>query len=226
MIDLLTKYRTKIDWIGNNDWDTTGDVSFDYNKEGMYTAFFTGVGTLSKSVLEKGKSYNITFDIVEPKRGTQDGSIYIKIGGVWQAAYDATYQKQVSVLLEDVPGGVLEFYTVWIQSYSRNFGINNITIEEVGYTSLDIFQDQNISLNYDFKDIENPETTSGSYSDTFTLPGTNKNNRFFKNVFNINEDNLFNLGARCDASISSDGINILDGFIKLESILKQDDLIN
>ena len=51
---------------------------------------------------------------------------------------------------------------------------------------LELQEAPNVSLNFQFSDIKEPETRKGSYSQTFKLPFTNKNNEFFQNWFNVN----------------------------------------
>ena len=51
---------------------------------------------------------------------------------------------------------------------------------------LDLQEAPNVSLNFQFSDIKEPETRKGSYSQTFKLPFTDNNNSFFQNWFLIN----------------------------------------
>ena len=45
---------------------------------------------------------------------------------------------------------------------------------------LDLQEEPNISLNYQFADIREPEKRKASYSQTFKLPFTDRNNDFFQ----------------------------------------------
>ena len=49
--------------------------------------------------------------------------------------------------------------------------------------NLDLQEAPNISLNYQFSDIKEPETRKGSFSQTFKLPFTDNNNQFFHRCF-------------------------------------------
>ena len=51
---------------------------------------------------------------------------------------------------------------------------------------LELLQSPNISLNFQFSDIKNPETRKGSFSQTFKLPFTKKINTFFQDWYNVN----------------------------------------
>jgi hypothetical protein len=55
-------------------------------------------------------------------------------------------------------------------------------------TALDTYEDFDISLNYQISDITDITTRNTSFSKTITLPGTAKNNEFFKNIFELNID--------------------------------------
>lgn len=53
---------------------------------------------------------------------------------------------------------------------------------------LDTYEDFNVSLNYQISDITDISTRSTRYSKTLVIPGTPKNNEFFKNLFELNID--------------------------------------
>jgi hypothetical protein len=55
-------------------------------------------------------------------------------------------------------------------------------------TELDTYEDFNVSLNYQITDITDITTRTTSFSKTIILPGTPKNNEFFKNIFELNID--------------------------------------
>jgi len=225
MIKLLTRFRNKIDWAGYRDWDYTSTyITFDWNYNGYFSAFFTGVGELKKNILEEGKKYKISFDVCPYLNGDLYGLIQVSVGGVNQFSQTGLKEKNYSFTMSSVSQGTeLKFFT---DSWTQRFGIRNVVIEEIGFTSLDVFQDIDVTLNYYVKDIQEPENASSSYSNTFDLLGTDKNNRFFKQVFNINEDNTYNIAARCDAVIQHNDITIMSGYIKLESVLGFDKLKN
>lgn len=66
--------------------------------------------------------------------------------------------------------------------------------------NLDLQEEPNISLNFQFSDIKEPESRKASYSQTFKLPFTDNNNEFFQNWYNVNLDTLvFNTRTKFDA---------------------------
>ena len=68
---------------------------------------------------------------------------------------------------------------------------------------LDLQEAPNISLNYKFSDVKEPEKRKASYSQTFKLPFTDNNNDFFENSYNVNlvpsNTASFNTKTRYDA---------------------------
>ena len=78
--------------------------------------------------------------------------------------------------------------------------------------SLDTFEDVGISLNYKIDDIIEVGTRNTSFSKTISIPGTKKNNRFFKQIFDVNIDNInFNPSLKIEASIEVGGNTLLIG---------------
>ena len=66
---------------------------------------------------------------------------------------------------------------------------DSTTTNDTAY-ELDLQEAPNISLNFQFSDIKEPETRKGSYSQTFKLPFTENNNNFFENWYNVNLETL------------------------------------
>jgi len=66
-------------------------------------------------------------------------------------------------------------------------GINQFKIVSLGQT-LDTYDDIDISLTYQIDDIEDITVKKSSFSKTIILPGTPKNNEYFKNIYDLNID--------------------------------------
>ena len=87
---------------------------------------------------------------------------------------------------------------------------------------LDLQEAPNVSLNFQFADIKEPETRKGSYSQTFKLPFTDNNNEFFQNWFNVNLDTLvFSTRKKFDAVLYVGTVPQMEGFIQLKSVYKK-----
>jgi len=84
---------------------------------------------------------------------------------------------------------------------------------------LDLQEAPNISLNFQFSDIKEPETRKGSYSQTFKLPFTDNNNEFFQNWFNVNLTTLvFSTRKKFNAVLYVGTVPQFDGFIQLKAV--------
>ena len=65
--------------------------------------------------------------------------------------------------------------------------INQFKIVSLGQV-LDTYDDIDISLTYQIDDIEDITVKKSSFSKTIILPGTPKNNQYFKNIYDVNID--------------------------------------
>ena len=212
MTELLVQYRSKIDWLNYKDWTYGSNWSFDIDSLGQYTADVNGIGNLSKrGLVQLGKKYKISFEITN----YTSGKVRFNTGSHlsdWKSG-DGVYDFTYTMYNDDF---------VIKGSNSSNLSVKNIVIEEIGYSNLDLFEDTQIALNYQFKDIQDIGSNKGNYTKEIRIPGSPTNNRFFKYVFNINNDNVFNMGAKCNATLQF-GDSIMDGYLKLESIIALDD---
>tara|TARA_R100000655_G_scaffold34536_2_gene67196 strand:- start:2771 stop:6211 length:3441 start_codon:yes stop_codon:yes gene_type:complete len=87
---------------------------------------------------------------------------------------------------------------------------------------LDLQEAPNISLNFQFSDIKEPETRKGSYTQTFKLPFTDNNNEFFQNWFNVNLTTLvFSTRKKFNAVLYVGTVPQFDGFIQLKAVYKK-----
>lgn len=83
--------------------------------------------------------------------------------------------------------------------------------------SLDIFGDDPIKISLNVEDVYDAGIAAGSYSQTFRLPFTKKNEKFFKSAFNANSIN-FNPTYKADAFIQTDGFYFTGGNLRLTNI--------
>ena len=61
---------------------------------------------------------------------------------------------------------------------------------------LDLQKDPNIPINFQLSDITEPSKRKASFSQTFKLPFTQRNNSFFQNWFDVNLDTLVYSSAK------------------------------
>ena len=91
--------------------------------------------------------------------------------------------------------------------------------------NLDLQESPNISLNFQFADIKEPEKRKGSFSQTFKLPFTDNNNEFFQNWYNVNLETLvFSTRTKFDAVLFVGTTPQFEGTIQLKSIYKKAEL--
>ena len=90
-----------------------------------------------------------------------------------------------------------------------------------GQVQLDTYGDENIAITYNIDDITEIESKFGNYSKTFDLPATKNNNKFFKNLSDLQADvSQFDTlrGHKCE--LLSNDITIFEGLLYLNEIVK------
>ena len=90
------------------------------------------------------------------------------------------------------------------------------------WINLDTYGNENVALTFQVDDVRNIANKNASYSKDFNLPATKRNNRFFEHYYDLDRYNLdFNAykSFRCELYI--DGINVLEGYLKLLGTLEK-----
>ena len=86
----------------------------------------------------------------------------------------------------------------------------------------DLQESPNISLNFQFSDIKEPQTRKANYSQTFKLPFTDSNNDFFQNWFNVNMTTLvFSARKKFTATLFVGATPQFEGFIQLKAVYQK-----
>ena len=87
---------------------------------------------------------------------------------------------------------------------------------------LDLQEEPNISLNYQFADIKEPEKRKASYSQTFKLPFTKANNEFFQNWYEVNLESLiFNTRKKFNATLYVGTVPQFEGVMQLRAVYQK-----
>lgn len=81
---------------------------------------------------------------------------------------------------------------------------------------LDLFNDENIVLNSSVQNINDISKVFTDYSQSFTVPATQNNNRIFKHYYNHNVSNQFDARLKKDARIEISSLPFREGKIRLE----------
>jgi len=95
-------------------------------------------------------------------------------------------------------------------------------------TLLDTYDDLELSLNYQITDITDITSRSTSFSKTIVIPGTNTNNEFFKNIFELNIDlsvSSYNPKVAIPCSISIGDDQVFVGNMQLLKVIKNQKLV-
>lgn len=95
-------------------------------------------------------------------------------------------------------------------------------------TLLDTYDDLELSLNYQITDITDITTRQTSFSKTIVIPGTNNNNEFFKNIFELNIDlsvSSYNPKVAIPCSISIGDEQVFVGNMQLLKVVKNQKLV-
>jgi hypothetical protein len=98
-----------------------------------------------------------------------------------------------------------------------NGGVTNISIEGVDgdYQQIDLYDDIKIPLNYNIADITDITKKNASYSKTVTIPGTSRNNKLFKNIFNISTTGAFTMNKPINCYVLQDSYRTFEGSFEL-----------
>jgi len=89
-----------------------------------------------------------------------------------------------------------------------------------GGVELDTIGDQDISLNYQIDDILDVSKRNTAFTKTIKLPGTPVNNKFFKQIFDVNIDSIyFNPVKRIPVVIRIGTNDVMQGFMQLMNII-------
>lgn len=86
-----------------------------------------------------------------------------------------------------------------------------------GQVYLDLFKDDPVNVNRQFSDVQ-LNKPSGSFSQTFRLPATQKNSDFFTEYHEVNTNGDFNAKVKTRAELESDTISIIRGYLQLKAV--------
>lgn len=86
------------------------------------------------------------------------------------------------------------------------------------YVELDLYEADPIKITKSIQSVEDPQATTSSFSQTYKIPYTNNNGKFFKSVFNVNS-NDFNPVKKANAYINVNGAYFISGNIRLNNII-------
>jgi len=216
MIELLVRYKNKIDFKDIDEWTYSGGFSRYQNTDESFSLHKTtnssGYQTISKNLLKLNLNYKITFDLE-----IVNGMMKVQSGGLssqWYStsgSYTFVGALQTELVIRSLSDGD-EWY------------LSNLIIEEIGYTSLDLYENPDILINFNIVDVKDYSKRLGDYTKTIKLPGTNKNNLFFDFIMDENIESRFGFLKKCEAVIAKGGHTIIKGNIYLNEVIKNNNL--
>lgn len=87
---------------------------------------------------------------------------------------------------------------------------------------VDLFGDESFVLSFAIDEISDIGRKSAGYSKEINIPATDNNNKVFTNLFEVNIEGGFNPISRKTAVLFVDGVRLMQGFFKLNSITIRD----
>lgn len=88
----------------------------------------------------------------------------------------------------------------------------------IGEERCDLFEDENIQITSSVLDVQDITKNTGDYSNSFTVPASDVNNKIFKHYYNANIDNTFDARVSVDARIELDNALFRYGKILLTKV--------
>lgn len=220
-VEIKARFRTKVDFrLFNSDWIRPTGYSFTNDYQLVLTNNGLNVEYYAYTpMLEKGKKYLIKYELVN---FTELSSSWVRVRcGTTNGTKRTTegkYEEYLTATTNNYLG--INWYSTTTAT------IRNLSIEEVGFTRLDCGDDTTVEMNLGVNDIREISDKKSNYSNEIILPGTDTNNRFFKWVFDINSQNIFNINTKVDSVIVVDDVEWKNGYIKLERIIKNDSVVS
>ena len=83
---------------------------------------------------------------------------------------------------------------------------------------LDLYDDENITVNQVSKDLKDISKIFADFSQSFTVPASANNNNIFKHYYNANIDGGYDARTRKSANIVVGGLDFKQGKMRLDSV--------
>ena len=93
--------------------------------------------------------------------------------------------------------------------------------DPTAWVLLDLYDSQPIKMNLRVQDVMEPTIAAASYSQTFRIPHSSSNGKFFQQAFNVNQT-LFDPAKKAQAYINNEGQLWMMGVIQLMNVFRVD----
>ena len=98
----------------------------------------------------------------------------------------------------------------------------NLYIQDINnpdnFIKVDLFKDENFELNSSVQNINDISKTFSDFSQSFTVPASDTNNRIFQHYYNADVDGTFNPNIRISSLIEIGSLPFRFGLIQLEDV--------
>ncbi|QDP56712.1 MAG: hypothetical protein Unbinned3205contig1001_47 [Prokaryotic dsDNA virus sp.] len=84
---------------------------------------------------------------------------------------------------------------------------------------IDLSDDQPITANFQFKDVQDFSTNKGNFTYSFRIPSTPNNNQVFNQYYSVTQIGNFNVTAKLEATILKNNIDVFSGFLQLTNVI-------
>jgi len=89
---------------------------------------------------------------------------------------------------------------------------------------LDLSDDQPMTSNFQFKDIQSFDKNKGNHTYNFRIPSTPNNDLFFGQYFEVTQSGNYNPKKRVEATITKDTIDVFSGYLQLTNVFIKNDI--
>lgn len=87
-----------------------------------------------------------------------------------------------------------------------------------GQVNIDLYKEEEIPLTLNASDFTNAAENSSSYSKSFQIPSTKRNDTVFNHIFDVTVDSDFNPYKKTKAIVKESSQDVFEGFLKLNKI--------
>src|SRR3990167_7948562 len=84
-----------------------------------------------------------------------------------------------------------------------------------------MYEDVNVSYNFNAADIREPEKGVADFTKTIVVPGTKNNHILFHNQFDINLDSVWDTRKKISCAIVTDDVEVMRGYMRLMKIIQR-----
>jgi hypothetical protein len=179
---------------------------------GSYTA---SIEIVTPAVLPIGPTHSVRI-VIYNSSGNIIHTFTVPTGqyGIFSTTFIATANDNIIT----VSNYETQATNLFISKISAQSSIIQPLGEGNGQVICDLYQEEDIPLTLSIDEFKNVAEQVKSYSKSFSLPATKRNNRIFNNMFDVtraDDGYIFNPYVKTACILKQDGFTIFEGFLKL-----------